>query len=82
MPNGLCFSPDEKKLYVSDTGILGGPTPKHTWIRVFDVDDDGKLSNDRMFHDFKDTGTGIADTCGSMSTAICGAREAGRPTRT
>jgi len=53
MPNGLCFSPDEKKLYVTDTGFLGG-AEKKTLIRVFDVADDGKLSNDRIFHDFKD----------------------------
>jgi gluconolactonase len=32
-PNGLCFSPDEKKLYVADSG-----RPRH--IRVFDVDED------------------------------------------
>jgi|BEDMetMinimDraft_2_1075160.scaffolds.fasta_scaffold01993_1 gluconolactonase len=61
MPNGLCFSPDEKKLYVSDTGILGGPAPQHTLIRVFDVTEDGRLTNDRLFHDFKDDGTYIAD---------------------
>jgi len=61
MPNGICFSPDEKKVYISDTGVLGGPEPKHTLIRVFDVDEDGKLSNDRVFYDFKDTGTYIAD---------------------
>jgi gluconolactonase len=60
-PNGICFSPDETKLYISDTGALGGPAPKHTWVRVFDVGEDGKLSNDRVFHDFKDTGTYIAD---------------------
>ena len=53
MPNGLCFSPDEKKLYVTDTGELGGPQQK-TLIRVFDVGTDGKLSNDRLFHDFSD----------------------------
>jgi gluconolactonase len=52
-PNGLCFSPDEKKLYITDTGWLGGPQKK-TLIRVFDVSDDGKLSNDRVFHDFAD----------------------------
>ena len=40
-PNGLCFSPDEKKLYVADSG-----TPKH--IRVFDVHS-GKLANGRVF---------------------------------
>jgi gluconolactonase len=32
-PNGLCFSPDYKKLYVVDSG---GPTPHG--IRVFDID--------------------------------------------
>jgi gluconolactonase len=60
-PNGLCFSPDEKKFYISDTGILGGPKPEHTWIRVFDVGENNKLTHDRVFHDFKDTGTFIAD---------------------
>ncbi len=53
MPNGLCFSPDEKKLYITDTGFLGGPEKK-TLIRVFDVGDEGTLSNDRIFHDFSD----------------------------
>jgi len=40
-PNGLCFSPDEKLLYVNDT------TRAH--IRVFDVAPDGSLSNSRIF---------------------------------
>ena len=40
-PNGLCFSPDEKLLYVNDT--------VQTLIRVFDVAADGSLSNGRMF---------------------------------
>jgi gluconolactonase len=35
-PNGLAFSPDEKKLYVADSG-----KPHH--IRAFDVKDDGTL---------------------------------------
>ena len=36
-PNGIAFSPDEKKLYVIDTGFTDGPdNPSH--IRVFDVD--------------------------------------------
>jgi gluconolactonase len=37
-PNGLAFSPDERRLYVSDTGrthVEGGPAH----IRVFDVND-------------------------------------------
>lgn len=41
-PNGLCFSPDEKRLYVADSG-----KPHH--IRVFDVASDGALSGDRVF---------------------------------
>jgi gluconolactonase len=53
MPNGLCFSPDEKKFYVTDIGALGGAF-KQTIIRVYDVDDDGKLSNGKLLHDFKD----------------------------
>jgi len=42
MPNGVAFSPDEKKLYVADSG-----TPKH--IRVFDVGADGSASNGKVF---------------------------------
>ena len=50
-PNGLCFSPDEKKLYICDTGFTDGPdNPSH--IRVFDVDlAAGKLSNSKVFAD-------------------------------
>jgi gluconolactonase len=40
-PNGLCFSPDEKLLYVNDTA--------QSLIRVFDVSADGSLSNARIF---------------------------------
>src|SRR5271154_450080 len=40
-PNGLCFSPDEKRLYVNDT--------VQALIRVFDVAADGSLSNGRIF---------------------------------
>ena len=41
-PNGLAFSLDERRLYVSDTG-----GPDH--IRVFDVADDGSLSGGEVF---------------------------------
>lgn len=41
-PNGLAFSPDEKRLYVADSG-----SPKH--IRVFDVGADGTLGGGRVF---------------------------------
>ena len=51
-PNGLCFSPDEKLLYIVDTGVSHTPDgPSH--IRVFDVSDDGKLRNGRVFCDMK-----------------------------
>lgn len=45
-PNGLCFSPNEKLLYINDTDQAN--------IRVFDVDG-GKLRNMRVF------ASGIAD---------------------
>ena len=44
-PNGLCFSPDYKKLYLCDTG-----DPKD--IQSFDVAD-GKLSGKRQFNNMK-----------------------------
>ena len=42
MPNGLCFSPDESKLYIADSG-----RPHH--VRVFDVTDSGTLINGKIF---------------------------------
>ncbi|MFN0106279.1 MAG: SMP-30/gluconolactonase/LRE family protein [Bryobacteraceae bacterium] len=41
-PNGLCFSPDESKLYIADSG-----QPKH--IRSFDVSKDGAVSGGAVF---------------------------------
>ena len=47
-PNGIAFSPDERRLYVSDTGRgEGAGGPPH--MRVFDVGDDGRLSGGREF---------------------------------
>lgn len=43
-PNGIAFSPDEKFLYVVDTGITHGG-PSH--IRCFDVNE-GRLRNSRV----------------------------------
>ena len=50
-PNGIAFSPDEKKLYIIDTGFTDDPkNPCH--IRVFDADvASGKLSNGKVFAD-------------------------------
>ncbi len=50
-PNGLCFSPDQKKLYVADTGASHAPgTARH--VRVFDVEDGSRLGKGRVFADF------------------------------
>lgn len=48
MPNGLAFSPDESRLYISDTSISHDPNGNHH-IRVFDVEDGKSLSNGRVF---------------------------------
>ena len=46
-PNGLCFSPDESRLYVVDTPGTGPKT-----VQVYDVVDDGtKAVNGRVFFD-------------------------------
>jgi gluconolactonase len=49
-PNGLCFSPDEKKLYIVDTGTQPHPTDLHP-IRVYDVENGTSLKNGRLFVD-------------------------------
>ena len=41
-PNGIVFSPDEKRLYIGDSG-----QPHH--IRVFEVKSDGTLASGRVF---------------------------------
>ncbi|MEK8088806.1 SMP-30/gluconolactonase/LRE family protein [Thermithiobacillus plumbiphilus] len=49
-PNGLCFSPDERLLYVSETGHQFSPDPLR-YIRVMTVSADGKhLTQGREFH--------------------------------
>ena len=42
-PNGLCFSPDERTLYVADNG-----EPHH--LKAFDVLDGGRLDGERVIH--------------------------------
>ena len=49
-PNGLCFSPDERLLYVAESGLQFAPDPVQH-IRVFDLTDDGAhLTHGRVFH--------------------------------
>jgi gluconolactonase len=50
-PNGLCFSPDESLMYVNDT--------PNALIDVYDVNDDGTLSNGRRF--FEGIGSGVIE---------------------
>jgi gluconolactonase len=49
-PNGICFSPDEKLVYIVDTGAPKHPKDPHQ-IRVYDVVDGVRLKNGRMFVD-------------------------------
>jgi gluconolactonase len=48
-PNGLAFSPDETRLYVSETGDQTTDNPKQ-YIRMFGVDANGILSGGDVFH--------------------------------
>lgn len=52
-PNGLCFSPDEKLLYVNDSrmGI----------IRVWKVNANGSVSGGKLFHKMQGADSGVAD---------------------
>ncbi len=52
-PNGLCFSLDEKRLFINDT--------ERANIRVFDVGPDGTLSGDRVFAVTSGEGEGAPD---------------------
>lgn len=53
-PNGLAFSPDERRLYVADTSRFH--------VRVFDVAADGGLSGGAVFAEFReDQGEGRPD---------------------
>ncbi|MFC1581181.1 SMP-30/gluconolactonase/LRE family protein [Thermodesulfobacteriota bacterium] len=52
-PNGLCFSKDEKQLFVNDTD--------RQHIRVFDVREDGTLANGRVWAELTVDLPGVAD---------------------
>ena len=47
-PNGLAFSPDERRLYVADTGRMFGDDPTH--IRVFDMGENDTVSGGDVVH--------------------------------
>jgi len=52
-PNGLCFSPDEKLLYVNCS--------RERVIRVYDVKPDGSLGQGRLFHGYASPERGVPD---------------------
>lgn len=66
-PNGLCFAPDESRLYVVDSGS----TPKS--IHVYDVAN-GEIETGRLFADMSPGGAdGIrCDTNGNVWAAVSG----------
>jgi gluconolactonase len=61
-PNGICFSPDYKKLYVADTGATHYPQAPRV-IKVWDIVDGKRLANGRTFCAMKldGVGDGLAD---------------------
>jgi gluconolactonase len=66
LPNGLCFSPDESRLYIVECGA----TPRR--IHVFDVTDDGtRLAKGRVF---VEAGAGLPDgmRCDTDGNLWCG----------
>ena len=61
-PNGICFSPDYKKVYVCDTGATHYPdAPKN--IKVYDVAGGKALRNGRQYisMEMSGKGAGLAD---------------------
>lgn len=49
-PNGICFSPDERRLYIVESGS------KPRRIRVYDVEDGRRLVHGRVFVDAGENG--------------------------
>lgn len=64
-PNGLAFSPDEKTLYVDDS--------QRRHIRVFDVLENGRLGNSRIFADMNVKEPGLPDgmKCDRQGNLYC-----------
>ena len=52
-PNGLCFSPDEKLLYVNCS--------RERLIRVYDMKPDGSVGPGRLFYQYTGTERGVPD---------------------
>ena len=73
-PNGLAFSPDERLLYVAESGAPDATEPRQ-YIRVFRVGDNGRsLSGGELFHKI---GAGWADgfQLDELGNLWCGAAD-------
>jgi gluconolactonase len=70
-PNGLAFSPDQRLLYVADTGWSHKPGHPRR-IHVYDVSDGRRLRNGRVFCDFGDASPDgfRVDTDGNLWAAV------------
>ena len=62
-PNGLCFSLDEKRLFVNDT--------RRGHIRAFDVKDDGTLSGGDVWAELTGDLEGVPDGMKMDSADTC-----------
>jgi gluconolactonase len=72
-PNGLCFSPDESILYISETGAPAGEPRPH--IRAFDVLENGRgLGRGRVLRVF-DSGNADGFRCDEDGNLWCGAAD-------
>jgi len=74
-PNGLCFTPDEKRLYVIEARAQ--PWRK---IWVYDVGADGHLSNKRLHVDAGNPGALDGMRCDEDGNLWCGWGSSGAPT--
>ena len=65
-PNGLCFSPDEKILYVNCT--------RERLIRAYDMKPDGSVGPARLFHQYTHPDRGNPDgiKCDVEGNVYCG----------
>ena len=62
-PNGICFSPDEKRLYVNES-------PRHT-IYVWDVANDSTFTNKRLFYTIPQNGYADGMKADSAGNIYC-----------
>src|SRR3954454_11292133 len=60
--NGICFSPDYKKVYIADTGATHYPDAPRV-VRVYDVADAKSVQNGKQYvsMDIPGKGAGLAD---------------------